>query len=456
MAIDIAVPSLGESISEAVLLRWLKNDGDTVKSDEILVELETDKANVDLPSSATGVLRQVKKAGETVKVGETIARIEEGGTGAAPSAAGTSSPAAKTAPPASTSGATTSPSAQTQDLRPSVRRLVDENKLDPSTLTATGPGSRILKEDVLRHLDKSSPAGEGNGAAMAGSTTAPAVPASSKPAPAADVAPAATKVPAAKTPASPTAAPVKASPTAAMEALGEFDATGVKRVPMTKIRKKIAERLVHAQQTAAILTTFNEIDLSAVIALRTKFKDRFQEVHGVSLGFMSFFARAVCMALREFPRVNAFVTEDEIIYHNYVNLGIAVSTERGLTVPVLQRADQMSFAKIETEIKRLATAARDGKLALQELSGATFTITNGGIYGSLLSTPILSPPESGILGMHAIKERPIAIAGKVEVRPMMYVALSYDHRLVDGRESVSFLVRLKDMLEDPARLMLEI
>jgi 2-oxoglutarate dehydrogenase E2 component (dihydrolipoamide succinyltransferase) len=225
---------------------------------------------------------------------------------------------------------------------------------------------------------------------------------------------------------------------------------------MTRIRKRIAERLVQAQQTAAILTTFNEVDLSAVMALRSKYKDKFNETYGVSLGFMSFFAKAAVLALREFPRVNAFMDGDDLVYHNYVNLGIAVSTERGLTVPVLQHADSMSFAKIESEIKRLATAARDGKLGLQELSGATFTITNGGVFGSLLSTPILSPPESGILGMHAIKDRPMAINGKVEIRPMMFVALSYDHRVVDGRESVSFLVRLKDALEDPARLMLEI
>jgi 2-oxoglutarate dehydrogenase E2 component (dihydrolipoamide succinyltransferase) len=225
---------------------------------------------------------------------------------------------------------------------------------------------------------------------------------------------------------------------------------------MSKLRKRIAERLVQAQNTAAILTTFNEVDLSAVMALRAKYKEKFNEAYGVSLGFMSFFARAAVVALREFPRVNAFIDGDDVVYHNYVNLGIAVSTDRGLTVPVLQHADTMSFAKIESEIKRLAAAARDGKLGINELSGATFTITNGGIFGSLLSTPILSPPESGILGMHAIKERPVAIEGRIEVRPMMYVALSYDHRLVDGRESVSFLVRLKESLEDPARLLLEI
>jgi 2-oxoglutarate dehydrogenase E2 component (dihydrolipoamide succinyltransferase) len=236
----------------------------------------------------------------------------------------------------------------------------------------------------------------------------------------------------------------------------DFDADGTKRVAMSKIRKKIAERLVEAQHTAAILTTFNEADMSAIIELRGKFKEKFEKAHGVGLGFMSFFARASVLALREFPRVNAEIDGDDVVYHNYVNLGIAVSTERGLVVPVLRNVEQMSFAKIETEIKRLAVAARDGKIALTELSGGTFTITNGGVFGSLLSTPIINPPQSGILGMHAIQKRPVAINDKVEIRPMMYLALSYDHRLVDGRESVSFLVRLKEYLEDPARLMLEI
>jgi 2-oxoglutarate dehydrogenase E2 component (dihydrolipoamide succinyltransferase) len=231
---------------------------------------------------------------------------------------------------------------------------------------------------------------------------------------------------------------------------------GTKRVPMTKIRKKIAERLVQAQQTAAILTTFNEVDLSAIIEIRNKYKEKFEKLHGVGLGFMSFFAKAVVLALKEFPRVNAEIDGDDVVYHNYVNLGIAVSTERGLAVPVLRNVDQMSFATIESEIKRLAAATREGKLGLQELSGGTFTITNGGVFGSLLSTPIINPPQSGILGMHAIIKRPVAINDQVVIRPMMYVALSYDHRLVDGRESVSFLVRVKEYLEDPARLMLEV
>ena len=435
MPTNIEVPALGESITEAVLLRWIKEDGAYVEADEPLAELETDKANVDIPASTAGILRQAKQAGETVRVGEAIARIEEAPAGKPAPAAKPTTAAKTTTPAAPQASPPSAPKPQTQtqteDLRPSVRRMVQETGVNPAALTPTGPGGRLIKEDVARHLsDREQKAGNGK-----------------QPAP-----------PAPPPPARPAATPQAPAPRAPAisDAPGDFDAKGLKRVAMSKIRKRIAERLVAAQQTAAILTTFNEVDMSAIQALRAKYKDRFAEQYGVSLGFMSFFARAVVGALREFPRVNAFIEGDDIVYHNYVNLGIAVSTERGLTVPVLQHVESMSFAKIETEIKRLATAARDGKLAIQELSGATFTITNGGIFGSLLSTPILSPPESGILGMHAIKDRPVAIAGKVEIRPMMYVALSYDHRLVDGRDSVSFLVRLKEALEDPARLMLEI
>jgi 2-oxoglutarate dehydrogenase E2 component (dihydrolipoamide succinyltransferase) len=436
MPTNIDIPPLGESVTQAVLLEWLKGDGEYVAVDDPIYELETDKANVPVGAPVAGILRQAKKAGDTVKVGETIARIEEAAAGAAKEA--TVQKAAATVPAKSTLAAPPTPAKSqaqtTEDLRPSVRRLVEENRLDASSIPGTGPGGRIIKEDVLKKLDggageKETSGGNGKSVSATPSRTAPPPVASTKP-----------------------SAPRPMADTGE----GDFDAKGVKRVAMTKIRKRIAERLVAAQQNAAILTTFNEVDMSAVMALRAKYKERFQEVYGVSLGFMSFFARAVVMALREFPRVNAFLDGDDVIYHNYVNLGIAVSTERGLTVPVLGHVESMSFARIETEIKRLATAARDGKLALAELSGATFTITNGGVFGSLLSTPIISPPESGILGMHAIKERPVAVAGKVEIRPMMYVALSYDHRIVDGRESVSFLVRVKDALEDPTRLMLEI
>ena len=438
MPTNIEVPPLGESVTEAVLLRWLKNEGEYVAADEPVAELETDKANVDLPAKTAGLLRQAKKPGDAVQVGEAIGRLDEGGTPPVASAKNSGAAATAGAPQTATTTATTRPaptapqqaqssSSKADDLRPSVRRLLEENNLNPAQVAPTGPGGRITKEDVQRLME--SRAGSGNGEPPAPPQAAQSQIAATPPTPAA---------------------------TSGLAALGQFDASGIKRMPMSKIRKRIAERLVQAQNTAAILTTFNEVDLSAIMALRARYKEKFSEAYGVSLGFMSFFARAAVVALREFPRVNAFIDGDDVVYHNYVNLGIAVSTDRGLTVPVLQRADTMSFAKIESEIKRLAGAARDGKLGLNELSGATFTITNGGIFGSLLSTPILSPPESGILGMHAIKERPVAIEGRVEVRPMMYVALSYDHRLVDGRESVSFLVRLKESLEDPARLLLEI
>ena len=438
MPTNIEVPSLGESVTEAVLLRWLKQDGEYVAADEPVAELETDKANVDLPTGAAGTLRHVKKPGDTVQVGEAVGRIDESAAPPKSAAVHAGQPAAaKSAASsgASPTAASASRPAAPKDLRPSVRRLIEENHLQPAAITPTGPGGRILKEDVLRYLDQ--PEKESaNGRPTTSTAPSPAT--------------------GANAPAQAPSITAQATTTSGLAALGAFDASGVKRVPLSKIRKRIAERLVHAQNTAAILSTFNEIDMSAVMALRAKYKDRFSELYGVSLGIMSFFARATVLALREFPRINAFLDSDDVVYHSYVNLGIAVSTDRGLTVPVLHHAEMMSFAKIESEIKRVATAARDGKLGIAELSGATFTITNGGIFGSLLSTPILSPPESGILGMHAIKDRPIAIGRNVEVRPMMYVALSYDHRLVDGRESVSFLVRLKESLEDPARLMLEI
>jgi 2-oxoglutarate dehydrogenase E2 component (dihydrolipoamide succinyltransferase) len=446
MPTNVVVPPLGESVSEAVLLRWLKNDGDAVAVGDPLVELETDKANVDLPSEGAGVLRRAKDAGETVQVGETIGRIDEGGGGgnakpagkpaAAPAAPASqpASPEAKAAVPATKSAAAVAP----EDLSPAVRRMVEENRLDASQIKATGPSGRITKEDVQAHLD----ARGVNKADQAQVETERA----EAPAPKGTAAPA-----------QPAAVPAAANQGAGGEKPHlVFDETGIKRVPMSKLRKRIAQNLVQAQQTAAILTTFNEVDLSNVMALRAKYKERFQEVHGIGLGLMSFFTRACVLALKEFPRVNAQLDGDDVVYFDYVHLGIAVSTDRGLAVPVLRHVEQMSFAKIEAEIKRLATATRDGKLGLQELSGGTFTITNGGVFGSLLSTPIINPPQSAILGMHTIQKRPVAVGDKVEVHPMMYLALSYDHRLIDGRESVSFLVRVKEYLEDPARLMLEI
>jgi 2-oxoglutarate dehydrogenase E2 component (dihydrolipoamide succinyltransferase) len=384
-----------------------------------------------------------------VKVGQVIAMLHENGDGAkAAPAATTTAPRTSTATaaanpqpgipsPAASSSADAPAAVKTDDLRPSVRRMVEENKLDPAGIVASGPGGKITKEDVIKHMETpAQPAPQATaGPATGGSQVAPPPANSSQATP------------------QPGGRPIAQG---SDEATIPFATDGTKRVPMTKIRKRIAATLVQAQQTAAILTTFNEVDMSQIMALRGKFKDRFQEVHGIGLGFMSFFARAAILAMREFPTINARIDGEDIVYHNFVHLGIAVSTDRGLAVPVLRHAEQMGFAKIESEIKRLATAVRDGKLGLQELSGGTFSITNGGVFGSLLSTPILNPPQSAILGMHTIQQRPVAVDGKVEIRPMMYIALSYDHRLVDGRQSVSFLVRMKQYLEDPSRLMLEI
>lgn len=414
MAKKVSIPALGESVTEAVLLRWIKNEGEAVKLDEPLCELETDKANVELPSPAAGVLKHLKKAGSALKIGDVVAEVDENATASASAA-----PKAESAKPAPAAEAKPQgDSIKDANLTPSVKKLVREHEVPLEDLHGTGPRGRVTKDDVLSAVGK-------------------------KPAEAPASAPAA-KAPAAA-PAAKPAAPKM-----------EFGADGVRREPMTKIRKKIAERLVNAQRQAAMLTTFNEIDMSAVMELRERYKARFQETHGVSLGLMSFFGRAVVLALKEYPIINAFMEGDDIVYHDYTHLGVAVSTERGLVVPVLRNAQKMSFAKVELEIKRTAAAARDGKLSLDELSGGTFTITNGGVFGSLMSTPILNPPQSGILGLHAIQKRPVAVNDKVEIRPMMYVALSYDHRLVDGKDSVSFLVKVKQSLEDPARLMLEI
>jgi 2-oxoglutarate dehydrogenase E2 component (dihydrolipoamide succinyltransferase) len=436
MAIDVVVPPLGESVTQAILLKWHTPDGAQVKVDQALCELETDKANADIEALAAGVIRHVKKEGDTVAVGEVIARIDTVG------AATGSSPASptKSSTPASTPVSTTPAkgAAKLEELSPATRRIVEENKVDPDLVPGTGRGGRLTKEDVQSFIDNRGQAG--NGERATATAQAPVTTAQAQPQP--YVAPASVTSPSPK-------------PGSGAPALN-FDANGERRVPMSKIRKRIAETLVKAQQTAAILTTFNEVDLQAVSDLRAKYKERFQEVHGVGLGFMSFFARATVMSLKEFPHINAFLEGDNIVYHQHVHLGIAVSTDRGLAVPVLRNAQNLSFARIESEIKRLATAVRDGKLGLEELSGGTFTITNGGVFGSLLSTPILLPPQSGILGMHTIQKRPMVINDKIEVRPMMYIALSYDHRIVDGKEAIGFLVRIKQLLEDPARVMLEV
>ena len=435
MPTNVDIPGLGDSVREAVLIKWHKADGDRVTADEPLCELETDKANVDVPSPAAGVLRRVKTEGATVQIGETVARIDEVGA-AAPAAKAPAAVPATAAVPAPVAAGNGASAAPPDDLSPAVTRLVAENGLNPADITGTGKGGRLTKEDVVNHL----------AAVAAAPAEVEAVPVEAKP----------TAPPKPRPPESaPTVTKVPAPPAPVLT----FDADGTRRTPMSKMRIAIAKRLVEAQHTAAILHTINEVDLSEIMALRAKYKETFEKAHGIGLGFMSFFARAITLGLKEFPRVNAFIEGTDIVYHNYVHLGIAVSTDRGLAVPILRNVQDMGFAKIENEIKRLAGAARDGKLGLAEMSGGTFTVTNGGVFGSLLSTPILTPPQSGILGMHTIQRRPVAVGPKldqIEIRPMMYLTLGYDHRLVDGKESVSFLVRLKQLLEDPHRLMLEV
>ncbi len=419
MSVQVEIPSMGESVSEVILLEWLKSDGERVEQDEPLCVLETDKANVELPSPASGALKHLQSTDTTLTIGAVVAEIDESAQAA------TSAPASKPEPAAPKPEPT---------LSPAVRRLVEEHDLDPGTIEGTGKDGRLTKKDVLAHLETLSAPEPAQPPPEPAPAQPPPVP---KPAPPPE--PESTPAP----------EPAQSSPAPASPGL-------TRREPMSRLRQRIAEHLVAAQHNAAMLTTFNEIDMSAVMQLRAKYKERFAQVHGSSLGLMSFFSQAAVLALGDFPAINAQIDDTHIVYHDFVNLGIAVSTERGLVVPVLHRADQMSIAQLESNIKRLALSARDNKLAMDELSGGTFTITNGGVFGSLLSTPILNAPQSGILGMHAIQERPVAVEGQVVIRPMMYIALSYDHRLVDGQQSVSFLVRLKELLEDPARLLLEV
>jgi 2-oxoglutarate dehydrogenase E2 component (dihydrolipoamide succinyltransferase) len=424
---EILVPALGESVTEATVSKWFKKVGDAIARDEALVELETDKVTVEVPSPVAGTLGQIIAAdGATVAVGAPLGVVSEGAgaapgpkaapakpaaapapVAAKPAPAPTPAPAPKPAPaPASLTAAATT-------LAPSVRKLVEEKVLDPSKIPASGKDGRLTKGDVLAFVDTR---------------------AAAKPAPAASPAPAARPAP----------------PPAAGEAPRE------ERVRMTRLRRTIAERLKLAQNSAAMLTTFNEVDMSAVLHLRERYRDGFEKKHGVKLGFMSFFAKACLVALKEIPSVNAQIDGEEIVYKNYYDFGVAIGGGQGLVVPVIRGVDHLGFAEIEKAVADLGRRARDGKLTLDDLSGGTFTITNGGIYGSLMSTPILNPPQSGILGMHKIEERPVAIGGKVEIRPMMYLALSYDHRMVDGREAVTFLVRVKACIEDPERMLLDI
>jgi 2-oxoglutarate dehydrogenase E2 component (dihydrolipoamide succinyltransferase) len=417
---EIRVPTLGESVTEATIGKWFKHPGDAVAADEPLVELETDKVTIEVPAPAAGVLSEiVAKDGETVSVGALLGQIAQGeGANAAPAPA---KPAEKAPPPKA--AAAPAPAAVKEapreapkpaadlTLAPSVRRLAAESGIAPPS-PGTGPAGRVTKGDMLAAIERAA------------------------------------------------AAPVAiAQPAAAIQVRAPSpadDAAREERVRMTKLRQTIARRLKDAQNTAAMLTTFNEVDMSAVMGLRGHYKDLFEKKHGVKLGFMGFFVRACVQALKEIPAVNAEIDGADVIYKNYYHIGIAVGTEKGLVVPVVRDCDAKSLGEIEKEIAGFGRRARDGQLKIEEMQGGTFTITNGGIYGSLMSTPILNAPQSGILGMHKIQERPVVMAGKVEVRPMMYLAVSYDHRIVDGREAVTFLVRVKESLEDPARLVLDL
>jgi 2-oxoglutarate dehydrogenase E2 component (dihydrolipoamide succinyltransferase) len=410
--VDIIVPPLGESVTEATIAKWLVKEGEAVTADQALCELETDKVTLEVNAPAAGVLKTISaKAGSNVSVGAVLGVVEAGAKGTAPTQA--AEPAKQEAPKAAV--AAPAPVAQapvaatnTTDLSPAVRKLIADNNLNAASIPASGKDGRLTKEDVQNYLasaPKSAPA-------------------------AAPSAPAAPKAP-------------------------RVDSPREERVRMTKLRQTIARRLKEAQNSAAMLTTFNEVDMSAIMALRGSYKDAFEKKHKTKLGFMSFFVKAAVAALKEFPAVNAEIDGEDIVYKNFYDIGVAVSTPNGLVVPVLRDADEKSFAKIEGDIVDYGKRASEGKLAINEMQGGTFTITNGGVFGSMMSTPILNAPQSGILGMHSIKERAVVVNGQIVIRPMMYIALSYDHRIVDGREAVSFLYRIKEAIEDPQRLLLE-
>ena len=420
MAVELVVPQLGESITEAVVGKWHKKVGEPVKVDEPVVVLETDKVTIDVPAPAAGTIAAIAHAeGDTVKIGDVLGSIAAGASASAsavapaPSAAAVAPPRAP-AVPAAQAGPSADAGRQAP-MTPTARAIADANGLDPATLRGSGAAGRVTKEDVLTVL-------EGGKAASA--------------------APAPVRAPA------PAPAPAPAAP----RTPGQRE----ERVKMTPLRKRVAERLLSAQNNAAILTTFNEVDMGAVMALRKTYAERFQQRHGVKLGFMSFFVRASLEALKTFPLVNASIEGDEVVLKHYYDIGVAVSGSRGLVVPVLRDADTLSMAEIEKQVAELGKKAREDKLTLADLQGGTFTISNGGIFGSMLSTPILNPPQTGILGMHNIVDRPVVREGQIVVRPVMYLALSYDHRLIDGREAVQFLVRIKECIEDPERLLLEV
>ena len=406
---DIVIPQLGESVAEGTIGTWLKQVGDAVAADEPIVEVETDKVAMEVPSPVAGVLaEQIVAEGDTVEIGALIAKVDTEGKGATPAPAAkveTAATAVSTPPPAPQAPAAASPTASNDlmPMSPAVRRIVEDYNLDPASISGTGKDGRLTKGDVMKAIEA--------GSARTMSAPVQMVAASSGP--------------------------------------------REERVKMTRLRKTIASRLKDAQNTAAMLTTYNEVDMGAVMEARNKYKDLFAKKHNIKLGFMSFFTKACCLALKEVPAVNAFIEGDEIVYHNYANIGVAVSSPNGLVVPVLKDAQDMSFADTELGIANYGRKARDGKMTMDDMQGGTFTISNGGIFGSLMSSPILNAPQSAILGMHKIQERPMAIGGQVVIRPMMYLALSYDHRIIDGREAVTFLVRVKEALEDPTRLLLD-
>jgi 2-oxoglutarate dehydrogenase E2 component (dihydrolipoamide succinyltransferase) len=407
MSIEVKVPQLPESVTDATLVAWHKKPGDAVGRDENLVDLETDKVVLEVPAPSAGVIKELKvENGATVTSGQVLAVLEEGAAAAA------GAPAQKTqAAPAAAEAKADGGAGSAAKLAPAAKRMVEEHKLDAGEIAGSGRDGRVTKSDVIQHLNKKE--------------TAPA-----------------------EKQTKPTAPTVQLPPVGGSR--------NEQRVPMTRMRARIAERLIQAQSTAAMLTTFNEVDLTAVNEIRARYKEKFEKTHGVKLGFMSFFVKAAIEALRKFPAVNASIDGNDIVYHEFYDIGVAVSTDRGLMVPVLRNAEQMSFAQIEVAVGAYAQKARDGSITLEELTGGTFTLTNGGVFGSLMSTPILNPPQVAILGMHKIQERPMVINGEIKIRPMMYLALTYDHRIVDGRESVQFLVAIKEALEDPARLLLQL
>jgi 2-oxoglutarate dehydrogenase E2 component (dihydrolipoamide succinyltransferase) len=415
MALDIKVPEMGESITEATIIQWTKGEGDSVAADEVLAELETDKVTMEVRAPSAGVLSKIlKKAGDVVKVAEIIAHVEKGtGTGStSPTASSASHSASSTS---SSSANSSSSSVQNDTIPPAALKLIQENGINASAISGTGRNGQITKEDVVLFLEKNK-----------NQVSAPLSNKSSEPTP--------------------------PKPVILQRGNGPRETI----VPMSKLRQTIATRLVQAQQNAAILTTFNEVDMFNLMNLRSTYKDKFKEAHNIGLGFMSFFTKASIFALKHVPEINAEIRGTDVIYKNYYDIGVAVGGPKGLVVPIVRDADLLSLAGIETEIARLAGKVRDGKISLQDMEGGTFSISNGGVYGSMMSTPILNPPQSGILGMHNIVKRAVVIGDKIEIRPMMYIALSYDHRIVDGKGAVTFLVKLKEMIEDPARLLLEV